>query len=307
MAKPIRCVPVPENPKVAVVVATRNADLLAHHLESHELYTPADVPVVVVDTSSLADDEVRALVEDHDFEREVVYLDRRLEPGFYGNFVNAGIRAAAEGFATFGKPEVEPGQVLIDGRGKPDLIVLANDDTVVSPDWLPTMIADWRELEATQEEPVGLLGARSNYVSGPQSVFDRTLLPWGITGETVFAFPRIVTFFAMARLDTMLRAGDPDPAKRGGFDEALPSSNHSDDVLSLRMLGLGAMNWVSRAFVFHAGSQTFRRNLTDANEAADAYRKDMARGEEYVLEKYPDAPSLWGAVIERFYPSTPRG
>lgn len=290
--------------KVAVVVLSRTPQLLELHLRSHALYTPEETPIVIVDTSDpdpdfeAKDEEpvegAPTIAEEEEDEEEhegepftvddvyetavqenLTYVDRRGRPGYYGNHCNAG---AAEAVRVW----------------EPELLVFANDDTVVGPDWLELMLSDLAELESRGAKKVGLLGARSNYVSGPQCVYDRTLMAFGVNGETVFPYPRIVTFFAAVRASVFEEVQ--------GFDEKLPAHNHSDDILSARMLRAGLLNWVSRAFVYHAGSQTFARAGKDPADAAALYAEDMKRGEEYVHENYPDASGLFGETLQACFP-----
>lgn len=162
-------------------------------------------------------------------------------------------------------------------------IVFANDDCIVTPNWLDTMLEDLTALKRAGARP-GLLGACSNVcASGPQL----SVGEGGIHRNGIFyskgasgieaarfngpiAYPRVVTQFAMVETAAYFDAG--------GFDLDLPSHAWADMILSYRLLRAGYTNAISRAFVCHFGSRTL---------GTIDHRADFEAGRAYCREKYP--------------------
>ncbi len=292
--------------KTAIIIPTKTEKLLTQHLGSHLLFTRRQDTAFVIVANGTQEEraQVREAVEEFRLrwtgKGEVKLIEPPVPPGppmpwqFYGNLCNLGADRAIEGDA--------------------ELLVFANDDTVVRPDWLGLLEEDFANCEGVvdhEQKPVlpGLMGARSTFVVGPQCVFDPSLLAHktaemllrkntaraaaaggGVQATwepAAFAFPRIITFFAACTAKAYRAVG--------GFDDALPAHNYSDDILSVRMLKAGYHNFVSRLFIEHFGSQTTAA-LGATDEARMAfYAKDMADGAAYFAKAYPDADKVLAA------------
>lgn len=287
--------------RAGIVVASRTPQLLSMHLTSHDLFTdPEDAVIFLVLNGP--DTELMAGLVDELFPPEMVKdgaLDVRIvpappEPFFYGNLCNAGAKAALDADC--------------------DVLVFLNDDTVVRPEWLNIFFEDLEVVRKSGMSP-GLIGARSECVSGPQSIHDGMEMDFRMREVTrvqrlahqgqavevpshllpvLFRFPRIVTFAAACTKEAW--------AASGGFDPNLPAHNWSDDILSCRMFMAGYPNFVGRAFVAHFGSQT---TLDDEDGAQERYAKDMEAGAAYVRTlKFEKA---WMAELDAcgFVPAPP--
>ena len=243
-----------------VVIPTRTGDLLHLHLYAHVLYSPSDIGVIVVDTSQKKDVEDCTVKEAVNMHRKsfasLTYLDMREKFPWYGQALNVGAREAIRLGATH--------------------IVPSNDDVVVMPDWVRTFGEDLERIDEAGYK-VGILGACSNAISGPQLCVGGGL-PYRngpIRGPQ--HCPRVVTIFAIIPSGAY--------AESGGFDDALPAHNFSDDTISARMIRKGYSNWMSRVFVAHAGSRTL-------DVTGKGYSIDMAAGQTYFRKHYPDYEEL---------------
>ncbi len=173
---------------------------------------------------------------------------------------------------------------------KGEILVLLNNDTLVTPGWMEGMTA-----ALFADANVGLVGPVSNRVSGPQQI------PTNYTTDAaMFDFAkswreqnqgrsqpvtRLVGFcllFKRAVLDAI-----------GGLDESFGSGNFEDDDYCLRAKFAGFGSRVaSGVFIHHAGSQTFRGAKID-------YRQAMLRNWELFRVKW-NLPA--NVVLERGYP-----
>ncbi len=173
---------------------------------------------------------------------------------------------------------------------KGEILVLLNNDTLVTPGWIEGMTA---VLDA--DARVGVVGPVSNNVSGPQQI------PANYTSDAaMFDFAkswrdqnqgqsqpvtRLVGFcllFKRAVLDAI-----------GGLDESFGSGNFEDDDFCLRAKFAGFGSRIARGvFIHHAGSQTFRGAKID-------YRQAMLRNWELFRAKW-NLPA--DVVLERGYP-----
>jgi GT2 family glycosyltransferase len=217
----------------------------------------------------------------------------------YGTLVHLGARQAYAGNAGVEGPWFPSA-----GARDEDLLVFCNDDAVVMPGWLEQVEAELDALEELGLRP-GLLGARSNHVSGPQCSLSppppwRSPFPVGAHPATdprlagVFPWPRIVSFFCATRVAAYRDAG--------GFDTTNPAHQWADDALSVRMLRTGRSNFVSGAFVAHFGSQTFRALAAKASAPAERiFDEDLELGRRWFEGAYPDARELLEGERRRWY------
>ncbi len=261
--------------KTAVIVASRTPALLDLHLRSHRLWTPERAwTFVVVDTSPDAS-VAQCLEGECAAPRGSRVIVLTPQPGdLYSAWCHAGARVAREEGA--------------------DLLVFANDDTVVTPDWLGTMETDLDTMIEAGKDP-GILGACSNCISGPQSCVGNggrrgngvipAKKPDGSVAWVAFAGPvprpLVFTQFAAVLTEAYFAAG--------GFDLDLPTHYGADDALAYRMTTAGYTNAISRAFVCHFGSATF---LADGGPDA---QEDRRRAAAWLDEHYPDRWKVFGA------------
>jgi len=247
--------------KVALVFTSCNtAPLLEICLKSHRLFTPTEgVSYVLADAS---DDDSCKDVWENDTDNmgvESLYVDFRQQQPTYSVKCDSAVRR------------------LLSQGVRPKYWVFANDDTLATPDWMQTMEAEFQFLAGLGYK-VGLLGARSNFVTGTQRCV------WTPGEPGILACPRIVSFFCLISADTYDDAG--------GFDIALPAHHYSDDALSVRLIRSGYYNFCSRAFIPHFGHQAFRRSNRDS-------RPDVLKGRMYMKEQYGED---WQVIYDYIYP-----
>ena len=186
-----------------------------------------------------------------------------------------------------------------------EYILLMNNDTVVTPGWLDRMIS------CMERNPgAGIVGPKSNYVSGPQLV------------ENVDYNTK--TLAGLKRFSTKLSKNHPNKDQRllrvvgfcmlikrsvidtiGGLDDRYGLGNFEDDDFSLRAALSGFESWmVEDCFIHHFGNKTFIGEKID-------YRKSLHKNWEIFKEKWglpPDLPygspySLSQMKIDRFDPT----
>lgn len=144
------------------------------------------------------------------------------------------------------------------GAGTSPYIVILNDDAIVTEGWDTALLQD------ASSKHVGLVGARSNYVSGAQ-------------GDPSFVGkPPYLVFVCVA-----LRRQVWDVV--GPMDEETFDGFSSEDIdYSWRVVKAGLELKVSSAFVLHAGSRTL---ATQAGDAAARARND-AKYNARLLDKW---------------------
>ena len=148
-------------------------------------------------------------------------------------------------------------------------IVLINNDLVLTDGWLERMIR-----HAESDQAIGIVGPRSNYVSGPQLIpglefanFSQmhahaARLALDEAGQGL-EFPRVVGFCMVIRRAVIDRIG--------GFDEAFGLGNFEDDDLCLRTLIAGYRCLIANdTYVHHFGSRTFAGEQIDYGRSMEA-------------------------------------
>jgi len=125
--------------------------------------------------------------------------------------------------------------------GEYDEVIIANDDVVLTPSSYNTLLEDVAALKAEHGDKVGIVGARSDCVREAQNIKEN--LP-----EDVFPTLYVSPLFAWIHKNV--------------FDiTRFPHTNwFSDDMICMDLNYAGFTNWVSRAYVHHAGSQTVGNN-----------------------------------------------
>lgn len=156
-----------------------------------------------------------------------------------------------------------------------DNVLFLNNDTIVTENWLDSMISLLYSKEA-----VGMVGPVSNYVSGGQCIpFDYT----DISGIDAFAtcycaenkgkskrVLRLVGFCLLAKKSVL--------DKVGGFDERYGYGSFEDDDLCVRTVSAGYQLRIALdSFVHHHGHATFTGNQINMNHL---YFENRARYKE---------------------------
>jgi GT2 family glycosyltransferase/FMN phosphatase YigB (HAD superfamily)/predicted Zn-dependent protease len=174
---------------------------------------------------------------------------------------------------------------------KGEILVLLNNDTLVTPGWIEGMAA---VLDA--DAAVGLVGPVSNRVSGPQQIptnytSDAAMFDFAKSwreqnqgqSQTVTRLVGFCLLFKRAVLDAI-----------GGLDERFGSGNFEDDDFCLRAKFAGFGSRIARGvFVHHTGSQTFRGAKID-------YRQAMLRNWDLFRAKWKLPADV---SLERGYPA----
>ncbi len=213
---------------VSVVIPVHGRwDLTERCLEALRATATVPLELIVVDDAS-PDDTRLHLVEQDDV--TAVLLDENL--GFPGA-VNRGLAATTGEF-----------------------VCILNNDTEVTPGWLEEM------LEVLAIPGTGMVGPRSNRISGLQNVMDAPPLrrsrrahhwarDWSEIHRGVsWRINRLVGFCLLARRELF--------ESLGGLDEGFGRGNFEDDELCDRVLGAGgALRVADGAVVLHHGSATF--------------------------------------------------
>jgi len=245
-----------------IILTRNNLEYTRLCLESIRKYTPEPHEIIVVDNGS-TDGTVEYLEDQPD----VKLVKNGYNLGFaLGN--NRGLREA---------------------RG--DYIVFLNNDVVVTEGWLTRLLACARE-----DDRVGAVGPRSNYVAGPQLV---PSVPYGEDLEVMQEFarrwslehagqwenvPRVIGFCMLVKREVI--------DKIGGFDPVFGTGNFEDDDFCLRLQLAGFTIKIAHdVFVHHFGSRTFRSEKID-------YRRLMERNWEIFKRKWNLPHS---APLERGY------
>lgn len=233
-----------------IILTRNNLEYTKLCLESIHRYTPEPHEVIVVDNGS-TDGTVEYLREQPD----VKLIENRYNLGFaLGN--NRGLREA-----------------------KGDYIVFLNNDVVVTEGWLTRLLAC-----AKEDEKVGAVGPRSNYVVGPQLVPN---VPYGDNLEAMQEFARSWSLEHAGKWDAVPRViGFCMLVKRvviekiGGFDPIFGTGNFEDDDFCLRLQLAGFTIKIAHdVFVHHFGSKTFQSERID-------YRTLMQRNWEFFKKKW---------------------
>ena len=161
-----------------------------------------------------------------------------------------------------------------------DYIVLMNNDVVVTSGWLERLI------ECVENHPkAGIIGPRSNYVSGPQLVREIGYNTVNLQGLETFAkqfskknyrkssrIIRVVGFCMLIKRQVI--------EKIGGLDRRYGLGNFEDDDFSLRAAISGFESWVAEdCFIHHFGSRTFAGSNID-------YEKSLEKNWELFKEKW---------------------
>lgn len=154
------------------------------------------------------------------------------------------------------------------GLSKGTYVLMMNNDIVVTPGWLDLLIAT-----AEKSPKIGIVGPKSNQVSGPQFVekvhYNQETLEGldrfserfakdnsGKSNRTL----RVVGFCMLVKRAVIDRIG--------GMDDRFGRGNFEDDDFSIRAALAGFESWtVEDCFVHHFGNRTFIGEKIDYNES----------------------------------------
>lgn len=222
---------------------------------------PGILNVVVVANGSSVE-SVDLLKETEDALANVTLLLEDQNLG-YGQGCNRGLDYAIENFRS-------------------DLIGVTNDDVIADVDCLLELVCGLRGLEAMGFNP-GAIGPVSNSISGRQQVDIGSFDSYADLKEAVSRYrqtaARSVT--QVRQLRGLLLIFTPELLNAiGGFDPRFGIGNFEDDDHNLRTHLAGYTLWIADgAFLYHRGSQTFRKLKID-------YEANIRRNAEALMEKW---------------------
>lgn len=250
-------------PRASIVVLTHNQYTYTRQcLESIRLHTRISHETIVVDNAST--DGTSKRIEQDFPEVRVIANERNL--GFPAG-VNQGINAALG-----------------------DVVVLLNNDTVVTEGWLERLVE-----VAEADGAIGIVGTMSNYASGVQrdpeatyrSIPEMHRYAQNVRKQkrgSLLNFPRVAFVCALITrklLDTI-----------GGLDERFSPGNYEDDDYCLRAAIASFKTVVAQdVFIHHFGSKSFLA------EGQDTYHARLHTNRMAFVEKWGvDPDTLWTSI-----------
>ena len=224
---------------------------------------------------------VESILENTETKYEIIFIDNGSTDGTCSylskiaeekNFLKLILNSKNIGFAAGNNQGMEI------ARG--DYILFLNNDVVVTPGWLERLISS-----ADKRKEIGIVGPRSNYVSGKQLVqvvdYDQDSLDGLKRFSEDFAnknrdkasrLLRVVGFCMLVKRAVI--------DKIGGMDHQYGFGNFEDDDFSIRAALAGFESWmVEDCFVHHFGSRTFIGEKID-------YRKSLLQNWKIFKEKW---------------------
>jgi GT2 family glycosyltransferase len=161
-----------------------------------------------------------------------------------------------------------------------DELLIFGDDCVLLPDSLEVLLTDVSAVHAARPDgKIGMVGARSNYVKGPQNI--RLANDGEFNGlrfdseQRIFEVPMIVPVAAWVRHEALDLVG--------GF----PNTNwYGDDLFCWDLQQAGYHHFVSRAYVHHVGERATGENSNQ--------RKLHEAGMTWLREHRPDFLAAMG-------------
>lgn len=220
-----------KKPVALILILTHNGwEYTKKCIDSIKQKTHAPYKILVIDNGS-TDKTVKELRKD----RSIFHIENSCNLGFSKGF-NLGL-------------------MLVDTP----YFVIANNDTVVTENWLATM-----RYHIDEDKDLMLLGPRSNYVSGPQIIKDvpykddATLEAYAKNRRTsvtqpITYFPRIVFFFTLFKSEVL--------RKVGFLDEIFGKGNFEDDDYCMRCVVKKIKTaYDNTVFIHHYGSMGFKKD-----------------------------------------------
>ncbi|MBD3409072.1 MAG: glycosyltransferase [Ignavibacteriales bacterium] len=249
-------------PTASIVVPTINRlEYLERFVDSAARHSDRDYELILVDNAS--DVATAARLREWEREREEIKLVRMEKNTGFPIAVNQGMRRAL---------------------GK--YIVIANNDVILTKNWLGKLVA------ALDAPDAGIVGPVSNHTSGVQKVNDAPNERGAEIDEfaerlaeknagKVLPFPRVVFFLAAMKRETARTLG--------ALDERFTPGNFEDDDYCLRAQLAGLRAYVrADVFVFHDHSMSFLAN------GAERYRRLLARNIALFKKKWGKTPDdIW--------------
>jgi len=254
-------------PLTSIVMLTRNGlDLTRRCVESVQRHTTESVEWIVVDNGS---------------------TDGTLE--FWNSIPGVRLIANEEnkGFAA------GTNQGMLQAKG--DYILLLNNDTIVTPNWLSTLFAPLH-----RDSSIGIVGPVSDNIAPIQKIPDverpslKNLDAYALQRQhdlagSGFYAHRLIGFCMLFHRGLLDRIG--------GFDERYFPGNFEDDDFSIRARISGKNLWVAQdVFIHHAGQGTFRSNRIN-------YQRSALVGAENFREKWSVELSPLELVCRGYNPS----
>lgn len=163
-------------------------------------------------------------------------------------------------------------QGLLEASG--DFILLLNNDTVVTPNWLSGLYA-----ALFRDPDIGIVGPVSDHVAPIQRVpFEEWPIPENLEAYAAkrqkeqagsgFYAHKLIGFCMLFHRSLLERIG--------GFDERFFPGNYEDDDFSIRARISGKRLWVAQdVFIHHEGQGTFASNRLDYK------RSSLANAEKF--------------------------
>lgn len=181
-------------------------------------------------------------------------------------------------------------------KARGEVIVILNNDTVVSPHWLERLSAHFNNYE--------MVGAVTNRISGPQQVtMNAIALPEGISevSEGIYAanIGRSMPFFRLVFFCVAIKREVIE--KIGLLDEQFSPGNFEDDDYCLRAIEAGFRLGIAQdCFIYHAGSATHKSLNLDHVELlrtnSQKFQKKWS-AEEYSYLKAQNAENCKNNVL----------
>lgn len=142
-------------------------------------------------------------------------------------------------------------------------VIVANDDIVITPTSIPTLLEDVEHLKCIHGNKLGFVAALSDDARMSQNIRQED-------GSMVKRRDIISPIFAWMSKEAFEAARFP------------PLNWYSDDVICEDLNKLGFVHYISRSYVHHAGSQTVGRDYDRLN--AEALPWLRANRPEYVVK-----------------------
>jgi len=250
----------PVYPKISIVIIAFNqSEYTQKCIESIRQYTQESYEIILIDNAS--SDNI-----------ENILTEKNNSINYYRNDANLGFPIAVNQGIKYSKG---------------DYIVILNNDTIVSSNWLKRLL----EVVETNTE-IGMVGPVSNEVSGLQKDNDAkynsikemqkyaSKIKEKNKGEVLY-FPRV------AFLCTLIKKEVID--KIGGLDERFSPGNYEDDDYCLRAQLAGFKTVIVKdVFIHHYGSKSFKA------DGGDKYSKILEINKQKFIDKWGVTPDeLW--------------
>lgn len=151
-------------------------------------------------------------------------------------------------------------QGLAEAKG--DFIILLNNDTVVTKNWL-TRLLWWLKVD----QSIGIVGPKSNVVLEPQRINN---VPYNTILEMERFAKKIMEANRGTGMETEIISGLCMVFRKeliqqiGGLDERFSPGNYEDDDFSIRTMISGKRLWVANdVYIHHYGNKSFKENTED--------------------------------------------